>query len=365
MQTTETQTAAQSVTPRDCILSPIQWRDDTLLLLDQRVLPASEVWLECRNPQDVIDAIQKMVVRGAPAIGIAAAYGAVLAYREQASKASVGASEALRTQLDTLAEARPTAVNLAWAVNEARTLMQNYAWDVLGDALLALAKRIHQDDLAANLLMGESGAEVLGQEGDTPFGVLTHCNTGSLATGGYGTALGVIRSAWSKGLIDQVYADETRPWLQGARLTAWELQKDGIPVVLNTDSAAAWLMANDRVRWVIVGADRIAANGDVANKIGTYSLAVLARHHGIRFMVVAPESTVDMSLMSGKGIEIEQRAQEELTSLAGQRIAPENVEVFNPVFDVTPAELIDVIVTDKGCIFDPDINKMQALFGHA
>lgn len=359
MQTIDT----KNNTVPDDILSPIKWRDDSLQLLDQRALPTSERWVTCRSLEEVIRAIQSMMVRGAPAIGITAAYGAVLAYRELADSRQAPADQFL-SQMAQLAGARPTAVNLGWAVKEVLNLVDQTDWQSLGDALLALAKKIHQDDLAANLAMGESGATVLAQGASRPGAVLTHCNTGSLATGGYGTALGVIRTAWKKGVIDQVYADETRPWLQGARLTAWELQRDGIPVVLNADAAASWLMAKGRIQWVIVGADRIAANGDVANKIGTYGLAVLARHHGVRFMVVAPQSTVDMSLPAGDEIEIEQRSRDELLSMAGQAIAPENVDVFNPVFDVTPAALIDVIVTEKGVIHQPDASKMSSLFAN-
>ena len=222
--------------------------------------------------------------------------------------------------------------------------------------------RIHEEDLSSNETMAQLGAEVLAREAIRPFPVLTHCNTGSLATGGWGTALGVIRQGAEQGIISMVYADETRPWLQGARLTAWELMQDGVPVTLNADSAAAWLMQNKGVRWVIVGADRITENGDVANKIGTYGLAIMARYHGCRFMVVAPSSTVDMQCASGRDIEIEMRAAKEVCELAGRRVAPENCAAVNPVFDVTPASLVDVIVTEKGVISQPTKTKMRALF---
>jgi methylthioribose-1-phosphate isomerase len=226
-------------------------------------------------------------------------------------------------------------------------------------ALLAEARAIHAEDVAANRRMGELGAELLGAR----CGVLTHCNTGSLATGGYGTALGVVRSAFARGQLAEVYADETRPWLQGARLTAWELVRDGIPVTLLADSAAAQLMRAGRVQWVIVGSDRIAANGDVANKIGTYGLAVAARHHGVRFMVVAPTSTVDMSIVDGGAIPIETRPEEEVLNVGGQRVAAPGARAWNPVFDVTPATLVDAIVTERGVVLRPDRRQMAAMMG--
>jgi len=348
--------------PSNKILSPIVWRDGILCLLDQRLLPTDELWIECADLASVIEAIKEMAVRGAPAIGISAAYGAVIALSEVAKESEPVAREKFTAMMGELAEARPTAVNLGWAVNAVKSLFASSAWADFPKTLLALAKQIHESDVDANLRMGALGREVMAADQDGVFSVLTHCNTGSLATGGYGTALGVIRSAWAAGMIDRVYADETRPWLQGARLTAWELQRDGIPVVLNTDSAAAWLMAKSNVRWVVVGADRITANGDVANKIGTYSLAVLAKHHGVRFMVVAPTSTVDMALASGEEIEIEERVAAELTMIADKQIAPLGIDAVNPVFDVTPAELVDVLVTERGVVEKPTRAKMEALF---
>jgi methylthioribose-1-phosphate isomerase len=267
----------------------------------------------------------------------------------------------LRDDLARLAAARPTAVNLAWALRR----MEGILADLQGnpaERLLAEAQAIHTEDIAANHRMGELGAELLRE---SPGSVLTHCNTGSLATGGYGTALGVIRSGFTAGLIDKVYAGETRPWLQGARLTAWELVQDNIPVTLLVDGAASYLLRQGEVRWVIVGADRIAANGDVANKIGTYHLAVSARHHGVRFMVVAPTSTIDMSLTGGGAIPIEQRGPEELLTLAGKSIAAAGAAVWNPVFDVTPAGLIDALVTERGVILQPELAKMRRLMGNS
>lgn len=343
-------------------VSAIEWRDDTLWLLDQRLLPLQEVWIRHGDVQAVVDSIRDMVVRGAPAIGIAAAYGVVIAARERLARQGEGWREALAEDFTALARSRPTAVNLFWALDRMKQALDDLAVDADPIAqLLQVARRIHEQDLADNRTMGELGAELIRRYNLPARGVITHCNTGSLATGGYGTALGVIRSAWAAGLIDQVYADETRPWWQGARLTAWELQKDGIPVILNADSVAATLMQQGRISWVIVGADRITANGDVANKIGTYGLAVLARHHGVRFMVAAPTSTFDPSLPNGSAIPIEERGPEEVVAVKGQQVAPVGIPVYNPVFDVTPAELIDAIVTERGVVEHPTPERVAAL----
>lgn len=339
-------------TPDNDGVRAIIWADDRLKLLDQRLLPAQTAWVEATRAAEVADAIRDMIVRGAPAIGIAAAYGAVLAARACGSD-----REALMRELDRLAAARPTAVNLGWAIERQRRLVAETVGDV-EPALLAEAVAIHEADLTANRRMGELGGALI-ETGD----VLTHCNTGSLATGGYGTALGVIRSAYADGRIGRVYADETRPWLQGSRLTAWELIQDGIPVSLLCEGAAASLLASGRVSWVVVGADRIAANGDAANKIGTYSLAVLARHHGVRFMVVAPTSTIDMATPDGAAIPIEERPEEELLSFAGRAVAAAGARAWNPVFDVTPAELIDAIVTEAGVVEQPGLAGMHELMG--
>ncbi|MFF7708787.1 S-methyl-5-thioribose-1-phosphate isomerase [Pseudomonas sp. NPDC007930] len=336
-------------------IKAIDWRDGALFLLDQRVLPKVQTWLRYDSAAAVAEAIRTMVVRGAPAIGIAAGYGVALAARERLAaggqwRAGVAADIAL------LAAARPTAVNLFWALNRMRERLERLADDAgVIAALDAEAQLIHESDREANLTMAQLGVDLIRKRQGHPQVLLTHCNAGALATGGFGTALGVIRGAWLEGLVEQVYADETRPWLQGSRLTAWELAEDGIPVTVNADSAAAHIMRTKGVTWVIVGADRIAANGDVANKIGTYGLAVNAMHHDVRFMVVAPSSTLDMSLENGEDIVLEARDGAELVGEG----AP--VAAFNPVFDVTPADLIDVIVTEKGVVERPNAAKMSAL----
>jgi len=332
------------------------WRNDHLVLLDQRRLPQEEVYLEVRTATDVAAAIRDMVVRGAPAIGVTAAYGAVLAVAESIATAPAGWRAQAAEKLGELARARPTAVNLRWAVDRLRGVLDRCQGDPVA-AVLAEAQAIHAEDIAANRRMGELGADLLEHQ----EAVLTHCNTGSLATGGFGTALGVIRSAWAGGRLRHVYAAETRPWLQGSRLTAWELQQDGIPATLVADSAAAHLMRTGRVGWVIVGADRIAASGDVANKIGTYSHAVAARHHGLGFMVVAPTSTIDPATATGADINIEERDGSELLAVAGHPVAAPGTAAYNPVFDVTPAELVDVLVTEKGVIRRPDQAKIARL----
>jgi methylthioribose-1-phosphate isomerase len=294
-----------------------------------------------------------MRVRGAPAIGIAAAYGVVLSALQHYPDANWQASVA--NDIKQLAASRPTAINLFWALDKMQGLLAENP-DQPIPALLNLAEQIHADDIQANHAMGERGADLLGAS----VSVLTHCNAGALATGGYGTALGVIRSAHKRGQLQAVYADETRPWLQGARLTIWELAQDGIPATLIADSAAAWLMKSGKIDWIIVGADRIAANGDVANKIGTYSLAVLAKQHGVKLMVVAPSSSFDFTLENGNNIEIEQRNPQELLSACYQHQAS-LVSAWNPVFDVTPAELITAIVTELGVVINPGINGVRSL----
>ncbi|MCP5430705.1 MAG: S-methyl-5-thioribose-1-phosphate isomerase [Chromatiaceae bacterium] len=337
----------------------VLWRDDRLYLLDQRLLPRREVFIECSDAATTAAAIRAMVVRGAPAIGIAAAYGVVLAARQRFAQDAAGWRPALEDDLHVLAESRPTAVNLFWAIARMRELLATLHEANPVPALLAEAVAIHQRDLADNRRMGELGASLI----TGPTAVITHCNTGGLATGGWGTALGVIRSAHAQGRIDTVYADETRPWLQGARLTAWELVRDGIPVKLMADGAAAARMAAGGISWVIVGSDRIAANGDVANKIGTYGLAVAARYHGVRFMVAAPTSTIDMGAADGRAIPIEERPAEEVLQCGGQRIAADGAGAWNPVFDVTPANLVDAIVTERGIIERPDRARLAAHMG--
>ncbi len=336
----------------------VEWIDGQLRLIDQRLLPQETRYNSYDDTVAVAGAIRDMVVRGAPAIGVTAAYGVVLAGRARFAEAGTNWQAAIAQDLTTLAASRPTAVNLFWALDRMKARIAQLDGGDPEAALLAEAMAIHEEDVAANYRMGELGAALI--EG-TGGAVLTHCNTGSLATGGYGTALGVIRSAYAGGRIAHVFADETRPWLQGARLTAWELVQDRIPVTLLADGAAASLMKQGRVSWVIVGADRIAANGDTANKIGTYSAAVNAKHHGVKFMVVAPTSTIDMSLPTGAGIPIEQRAADEVLALGGKRVAAEGALAWNPSFDVTPAELVDAIVTEKGVVLNPTPEKMRAL----
>ena len=339
-------------------IRPIRWTGDALELLDQRKLPFNTEFLTCRSSDQVAAAIHALAVRGAPAIGIAAAWGVVLAAREIAASDPTQAAAQLEPALQRLNAARPTAVNLAWALARMRAALLR-AQDDWRAALEAEARAIETEDLAANRHMGALGAALIPQGS----GVLTHCNTGSLATAGFGTALGVIRAGVAQGRIDAVFAGETRPWLQGARLTVWELQQDGIDATLIADAAASHLMKAGKVQWVVVGADRICANGDVANKIGTYQLAIAARHHGVKFMVVAPSSTVDMATASGDLIEIEEREAGELHGVGGTRTVAEGIAAWNPVFDVTPHDLIDAIVTEKGVVERPDEARMRALFG--
>ena len=339
-------------------IRPIRWTGNALELLDQRKLPFVVEYLSCTTSDEVAAAIHDLAVRGAPAIGIAAAWGVVLAAREVIAATPAEAADKLEPALQRLNAARPTAVNLAWALARMRAALKTAGSDWRG-VLELEALAIAEEDLAANRHMGELGAALIG-EGS---GVLTHCNTGSLATAGFGTALGVIRAGVAQGRIGKVYAGETRPWQQGARLTAWELLQDGIPATLIADSAASHLMKTGAVQWVIVGADRICANGDTANKIGTYQLAIAARHHGAKFMVVAPSSTVDMATPNGDAIHIEERDPGELLGIAGTRTVAEGVPAWNPVFDVTPASLIDAIVTEKGVIEQPDEARMRATFG--
>lgn len=325
----------------------IRWREDRLELLDQRLLPHREEWLACRGAGDTADAIRHMVVRGAPAIGITAAYGLALAARAAGEDAS---ADTLAPALAELAGSRPTAVNLFRALERMKALLDEAEGIALGERLLAEAHAIHEEDLRLNRTLAEHGARLL----PAAARVYTHCNTGSLATGGHGTALGVLRTAFEQGGLEQVYAGETRPWLQGSRLTTWELMREGIPVTLVTDSCAAELMRQGRVNAVIVGADRVTANGDVANKIGTYSLAVLARHHDLPFIVAAPCSTLDLSLPDGSRIDIEERHADEIRDFRGAPLAPAGCEVFNPAFDITPATLVTALVTERGVVHHPD-----------
>jgi len=330
----------------------VSWEEDACVLLDQRRLPAEETYLRLETSAEVAAAIHDMVVRGAPAIGIAAAYGAALACRETPA----GDLAARRARLQALLSARPTASNLRWAVTRVEAAAGANPGDAYGAAVRE-ACDIHAEDVAMNHTMGRLGADLI----EGPCKVVTHCNAGALATGGFGTALGVIRQAYADQRIQGVFAGETRPWQQGSRLTCWELARDGIPVTLLADSAMGQMFRRERPAWLIVGADRIAANGDVANKIGTYPLAVLARYHGARVMVVAPHSTVDPDTADGESIPIEERSPEEIWTFSGLPAGVPGAVARNPVFDVTPADCIDVIVTDKGVAQPPDSHAIAEL----
>ena len=326
----------------------VEYRSGALRLIDQRRLPAEESYVECRSAGEVAEAIRAMTVRGAPAIGVAAAYGMAMAVGRSAHLGPEAQIAALYEAAAVLSGARPTAVNLFWAIRRMREAAEasEFAGEKLAEELLELAHEIHRDDIATCRLIGDHGAALLSPE----TSLLTHCNAGALATAGYGTAGGVIRSGFREGKVSRVFVDETRPFLQGARLTAWELRRDGIPVVLITDNMAAYCMRLGKIGAVVVGADRIAANGDVANKVGTYGLAVLAREHKIPFYVAAPMSTIDMDTPSGDEIPIEERPPEEVRRIGDTLIAPEKVEVFNPAFDVTPAGLVDALITERGLV---------------
>ena len=330
----------------------VEWKDGAVRILDQSRLPDRVEFVDCRDYETVGLAIKELWVRGAPAIGIAAAMGVALGAQSVKAMEYDAFRKAVWAIADHLAATRPTAVNLFWAIDRMKRRLEALKAEpipAIKQKLIVEAQAVLDEDIAMNRAMGRHGSAVIG-DGQT---ILTHCNAGALATGGYGTALGVVRAAWEEGKKIRVVADETRPVLQGARLTAWELMQDGIPVTLITDNMAGALMGQGRIQVCIVGADRITANGDVANKIGTYSVAVLAHAHGIPFYVAAPSSTIDLSMPSGEQIPIEQRDPREVTHVRGKEsIAPDGVEVFNPAFDVTPARLITGIITEKG-IFKP------------
>ncbi len=326
-------------------------------MIDQRLLPAREVFRTYRDYRGVAEAIRTMVIRGAPAIGVAAAMGVALGIRGTAHER---ARKRFELVAKTLKATRPTAVNLAWAVDRmGRVLEANLALgeDELFGAMRAEAIAIYDEDLAVNRSLGQFGAALVGN----PATILTHCNAGALATAGYGTALGVVRAARDAGKIIEVFADETRPFLQGSRLTAWELRKDHIPVTVIADNMAATVLAQKKIDCVVVGTDRTAANGDVANKIGTYPLAVMARRHGVPFYVAAPLSSIDLNCPNGASIPIEERAGRELTEFGGKQIAPKGVHTFNPAFDVTPAELVTAIITERGVAYPPYTESLRAL----
>src|SRR5919205_363037 len=344
------------------MIKTVEWTKDGVRMLDQRLLPSEETYLMLRSYDEVAEAIRKMVIRGAPAIGVAAAMGIALGASQSVGTSVADLEDDLLYICDVMSKTRPTAVNLFWAIERMRATFERNKH--LGDVeqvkktLVAEALAIFEEDITANRAIGQHGGPLI-PDGAT---VLTHCNAGALATAGdYGTALGVIRGARDAGKRVAVIADETRPFLQGARLTAWELAKDSIPVTVITDNMAGHVMKEGKVDCVVVGADRIAANGDTANKIGTYMVAVLARQHGIPFYVAAPVSTLDLSLQTGEEIPIEERDAREVTHVRDQRLAPEGIEVHNPAFDVTPHELIAAIITDKGVARPPYTESLRKM----
>ena len=345
-------------------IKPIEFKDGRLRMIDQRLLPTEEVWLEYTDYQGIAEAIKTMVVRGAPAIGVAAAFGAAFGARDIETVGFEAFYRELEQVCAELAATRPTAVNLFWALDRMKGCAAGHREQTIAEVkrlLLAEAQEIGREDEEINRTMGAHGEPLM------PVGarILTHCNAGALATGGYGTALGVIRAASAAGKVTRVYADETRPFLQGSRLTAWELHKDGIPVTLICDNMAGYLMSRGEIDCVIVGADRIAANGDTANKIGTYTVAVLAREHGLPFYVAAPISTLDLSLTDGSLIPIEERDPREVTHVGDKQLAPDGIDVRNPAFDVTPARLITAIITERGVVKGDYLSGLQALVqGH-
>ncbi len=345
------------------MLPTIEWQSDAVVMVDQRKLPGQEVYVRCRTGAEVARAIKTMVIRGAPAIGVAAAMGIALAMQRSKVQGTRQYAVELNKICDLMAGTRPTAVNLFWAIDRMkRTFGEGVQ---AGESVAELTARlvreaglIHDEDVASCRAMGQAGAAVV------PDGarVLTHCNAGALATAGYGTALGVIRAAAEQGKVAQVFADETRPFLQGARLTAWELVRDNIPTTVITESMAGPLMRQREVDFVVVGADRIAANGDVANKVGTYTVALLAQAHGVPFYVAAPLSTIDLATATGEAIPIEQRPTKEVSHLGSTRLAPEGAGIWNPAFDVTPAHLVTGIITEKGIARAPFGESLPRLF---
>lgn len=346
------------------MIKPVEWSDEGVRMLDQRLLPTEEKWLTLRSYMEVADGIREMVVRGAPAIGISAAYGVALGVKEFAGTNMLDFEDDFDYICETLAATRPTAVNLFWAIERMkqtfnRAKSEGKSVSEIKQILLAEAKAIHEEDIEAQAQIAKFGGELINDNST----VLTHCNAGALATGGvWGTALGVIRGAVNAGKTVAVIADETRPYLQGARLTAWELMQDKIPVTLITDNMAGYMMQQGKVQAVVVGADRIAANGDTANKIGTYMVAVLAKENNIPFYVAAPLSTIDLNTLTGEGIPIEERNIREITHVKDIQLAPEGVEVSNPAFDVTPNELVAAIITEKGVAKQPYTESLKGLF---
>ncbi len=343
------------------MIPTIEWDGQVVRMIDQRKIPGKVEWYRCRGYHDVIGAIKKMVIRGAPAIGVAAGMGLALGAGSIKARSYDGFRRRFKKMADSMSEARPTAVNLRWAVDRMSLLvdeMKERPVEEITEALKQESEKMLAEDIAVNRRMGQNGRKLV-PDGAT---VLTHCNAGSLATGGYGTALGVIRAAHGAGQKVSVIADETRPWLQGLRLTAFELMEDGIPVTVITDNAAGSLMRKRQIDLVITGADRLAANGDVANKIGTYQVAVLARENGIPFYVAAPLSTIDMNLANGDLIPVEERAPEEIYTFGSREIGPRGVKAFNPAFDITPNEYVSAVITEKGVIRSPYTQGILKIF---
>jgi methylthioribose-1-phosphate isomerase len=345
------------------MLPTIEWQGDAVVMVDQRKLPAKELYVSCRTPQEVAKAIKSMVIRGAPAIGVAAAMGLALAVRRSTAKGTKQLATEFYKSCDMLAETRPTAVNLFWAIERmkrvfAQVLNGGASVDELRERLEVEAIRIHNEDVESCRRLGAHGAALV----PTKARVLTHCNAGALATAGYGSALGVIRAAVEQGKGVTVYADETRPFLQGARLTAWELLRDGIETTVITDNMAGALMREGLIDMIVVGADRIAANGDTANKIGTYTVAILAKEHGLPFYVAAPLSTVDLSMPDGSHIPIEERSMKEVTHVGGAQMTPNGALIRNPAFDVTPHKYITAIITERGIYKPPFTTSLASAF---
>lgn len=337
----------------------MEWTGEYLILIDQRKLPLEEAYVECKNFVDVAKAIKEMIVRGAPAIGAVAAFGYTLGAKDSKGYSFKEILEKMKKVKETLSKTRPTAVNLFWALDRMeKRLIAHGKTEKLFEVLEEEAYKIAIEDIEMNKSIGKYGADLL-KDGNT---VLTHCNAGALATVGFGTALGVIRYAVSQGKRIKVYVDETRPYQQGARLTTWELLKEGIEAILITDNMAGWVMKQGLIDAIIVGADRIAANGDVANKIGTYTLAVLAKEHNVPFYVAAPSSSIDLKTPNGSMIPIEERNPNEVTHCGGRRIAPEGVKVYNPAFDVTDASLVTAIITEKGVVKPPYEKNLRKIF---
>src|SRR6202142_2758620 len=344
------------------MIQTLEWTDRGVVFIDQTKLPTEEVYVTCTTHQQVADVIRNMVVRGAPAIGVAAAMGIALGVKNSKAQNASNLKKYLDQICEIIGQTRPTAVNLFWAIRrmtEKFETLRSRPIAQIQQALLEESQGMHAEDIAANRAMGRHGATLMPSSG----GVLTHCNAGALATAGYGPALGVIRAAVEAGKKIHVYADETRPFLQGSRLTAWELMKDGIPTTVISDNMAGVMMQQGKIGAIVVGADRIAANGDVANKIGTYTVAVLAKEHGIPFYVAAPISTVDLATADGSKIPIEQRDAREVTHIAGKQMTPDGVEIENPAFDVTPAKYVTAIVTERGIARAPYGESLGKLAG--